>query len=120
MGAFLLSEVVLVTKKMTLRNLKHATAAAEAAKNINPNTAIVAKDALLLQDRSHDRANFQGRFRKTAFGARKNRQGRAEEMAEAKQDDYVFNQAKEEAALAAAAVTEAAAADGVIVEEPNA
>ena len=106
-------------KKLSLRNLKHATAAAEAAKNVNPNTAIVAKDALLLQDRSTTRAHFQGRFRKTAFGDFKGRPGRAEEMSEAKQDDYVFNQAKEEAALAAAAVTEAAAADGVIVEESN-
>ena len=108
-----------MTKKMTLRNLKHATAAAEAAKNVNPNTAIVAKDALLLQDRSMTRAHFQGRFRKTAFGDFKNRSGRYDEMAEAAQDDYVFNQAKEEAALAAAAVTEAAAADGVIIEPSN-
>ena len=107
-------------KKMTLRNLKHATKATDAVVNPNPNTAIVAKDALLLQDRSTTRAHFQGRFRKTAFGDFKGRPGRAEEMSEAKQDDYVFNQAKEEAALAAAAVTEAAAADGVIVEEPNA
>ena len=59
-------------KKMSLRNLKHAADAAEAAKNLNPNTAIVAKDALLLQDRSMTRAHFQGRFRKTAFGDFKN------------------------------------------------
>jgi hypothetical protein len=81
--------------------------------------AVVAKDATLLQDRSTTRAHFQGRFRKTAFGDFKNRSGRYDEMAEASQDDYVFELAKEEAALAAAAVTEAAAADGVIVEESN-
>ena len=81
---------------------------------------VIEADALLLQDRSTTRAHFQGRFRKTAFGDFKGRPGRAEEMSEAKQDDYVFELAKEEAALAAAAVTEAAAADGVIVEEPNA
>jgi hypothetical protein len=81
--------------------------------------AVIAKDALLLQDRSRNRASFQGRFRKTAFGDFKNRSGRYDELAEASQDDYVFNQAKEEAALAAAAVTEAAAADGVIIEPSN-
>jgi hypothetical protein len=80
---------------------------------------IIAKDALLLQDRSMTRAHFQGRFRKTAFGDFKGRPGRADEMAEAKQDDYVFSLDKEEAALAAAAVTEAAAADGVIIEPSN-
>ena len=106
-------------KKMSLRNLKHAADAAEAAKNVNPNTAIVAKDALLLQDRSMTRAHFQGRFRKTAFGDFKGRPGRYDEMSEAKQDDYVFSLDKEEAALAAAAVTEAAAADGVIIEPSN-
>ena len=106
-------------KKLSLRNLKHATAAAEAAKNVNPNTAIVSKDALLLQDRSRNRASFQGRFRKTTFGDFKSRPGRADEVSEASQEDYVFNQAKEEAALAAAAVTEAAAADGVIIEPSN-
>jgi hypothetical protein len=82
--------------------------------------SIIAKDALLLQDRSTTRAHFQGRFRKTLFGDFKSRPGRADELAEASQDDYVFELAKEEAALAAAAVTEAAAAEGVIVEEPNA
>ena len=82
--------------------------------------AVIAKDALLLQDRSMTRAHFQGRFRKTAFGDFKGRPGRYDEMAEASQDDYVFNQAKEEAALAAAALDEAAAAAGVVVEEPNA
>ena len=81
--------------------------------------AVIAKDALLLQDRSMTRAHFQGRFRKTAFGDFKGRPGRADEMSEASQEDYVFNQAKEEAALAAAAVTEAAAADGVIIEPSN-
>ena len=84
---------------------------------------VIEADAKLVQDRGTSRASFQGRFRKTAFGDFKGRPGRANEMAEAKQDDYVFELAKEEAALAAlaaAAVTEAAAADGVIVEEPNA
>lgn len=81
--------------------------------------AVIAKDATLLQDRSHNRASFQGRFRKTAFGDFKGRPGRADEMDEAKQEDYAFELAKEDAALAAAAVTEAAAADGVIVEESN-
>ena len=81
--------------------------------------AVVAKDATLLQDRSMTRANFQGRFRKTTFGDFKSRPGRADEVSEASQEDYVFNQAKEEAALAAAAVTEAAAADGVIIEPSN-
>jgi len=81
--------------------------------------AVIAKDATLLQDRSMTRAHFQGRFRKTAFGDFKGRPGRADEMSEAKQEDYVFNQAKEEAALTAAAVTEAAAAEGVVIEEPS-
>ena len=80
---------------------------------------VIEADAKLAQDRGQDRAHFQGRFRKTAFGDFKGRPGRADEISEAKQDDYVFNQAKEEAALAAAAVTEAAAADGVIIEESN-
>lgn len=106
-------------KKMTLRNLKHATKAAEAEKALNPNTAIVAKDALLLQDRSTNRAHFQGLFRKTAFGDFKGRPGRSDEFSEAKQDDYIFEQAKEKAALDAAAVTQAAAADGVVIEESN-
>jgi hypothetical protein len=112
-------------KKMTLRNLKHAQE--KASKELSTGTdrgkdiaAVIAKDALLLLDRSMTRANFQGRFRKTTFGDFKHKPGRAEEMSEAAQDDYVFNQAKEEAALEAAAVTEAAAADGVVVEEPNA
>ena len=81
--------------------------------------AVIAKDATLLQDRSMTRAHFQGRFRKTAFGDFKNRPGRAEELSEAKQDDYVVELVMEEAALAAAAVTEAAAADGVIIEPSN-
>ena len=84
-----------------------------------PLAEVMASDALLLQDRSHNRASFQGRFRKTAFGDFKGRPGRADEMSEASQEDYVFNQAKEEAALTYAAVTEAAAAVGVIVEESN-
>lgn len=74
-------------------------------------------DAKLVQDRSTDRAHFQGRFRATAFGDFKHKPGRADEQSEASQDDYVFEQAKEEAALAAAAVVEAAAADGVVVED---
>jgi hypothetical protein len=84
-----------------------------------PLAEVIAADATLLQDRSMTRAHFQGRFRKTAFGDFKGRPGRADEMSEASQEDYVFNQAKEEAALTYAAVTEAAAAVGVIVEESN-
>ena len=114
MGTLFLAEVFM--KKITLRNLKHAVKAAEAAKK-QPNPVIEA-DAKLVQDRSTTRAHFQGRFRKTTFGDFKNRLGRAYEQSEALQDDYVFNQAKEEAALEAAAVIEAAAADGVVVEEP--
>ena len=106
-------------KKLTLRNLKHAQEKTQSEIG-NPVSAVIAKDALLLQDRSMTRANFQGRFRKTVFGDFKHKPGRADEISEAKQDDYVFNQAKEEAALEAAKVAEAAAADGIVVEEPGA
>ena len=106
-------------KKMTLRNLKHATKATDAVVNPNPNTAIVAKDALLLQDRSTTRAHFQGRFRKTAFGDFKGRPGRTPEHLEGLMEDHEFEDKKAEAARTAVAVTEAAAADGVIVEESN-
>ena len=106
-------------KKLSLRNLKHATAAAEAAKNVNPNTAIVSKDALLLQDRSRNRASFQGRFRKTTFGDFKSRPGRAIEQVSGLMEDHEFEDKKAEAARTAAAVTEAAAADGVIIEPSN-
>jgi hypothetical protein len=88
--------------------------------NASDNTdlkAVIAKDALLLQDRSTTRAHFQGRFRKTVYGDFKNRPGRADEQSEALQHDYVFEQAKEEAAWAAQAIVDAAAADGVIVED---
>jgi hypothetical protein len=78
--------------------------------------AVIAKDATLLQDRSMTRAHFQGRFRKTAFGDFKGRPGRSDEMSEAKQEDYVFEQAKEEAALAAAELVDAAAATGIVIE----
>jgi hypothetical protein len=81
--------------------------------------AVIEKDATLLQDRSGDRRSFQGRFRTTAFGDFKHNPGRADEHSEALQDDYVFEEAKAEAAAAATATVEAAAADGVIVEEPN-
>lgn len=82
-------------------------------------TKVIEKDATLLQDRSGDRRSFQGRFRTTAFGDFKHKPGRADEHSEALQDDYVFEEAKAEAAAAATATVEAAAADGVIVEEPN-
>jgi hypothetical protein len=126
---FLLAEVVLMKKlkkmkKMTLRNLKHAQE--KASKELSTGTdrgkniaAVIAKDATLLQDRSGDRRSFQGRFRTTAFGDFKHKPGRADEHSEALQDDYVFEEAKAEASAAATATVEAAAADGVIVEEPN-
>lgn len=81
--------------------------------------AVVAKDALLLQDRSLARATFQGRFRKTAFGDFKNRPGRTTEYVEALMDDHEFEDQKAEAAGNAAALTDAAAADGVVIEESN-
>ena len=99
----------------------HGLATKNRTKYVDYNvTALVAKDALLLQDRSHDRASFQGRFRKTAFGDFKGRPGRATEHIDGLMEDHEFEDKKAEAARAAAAVTEAAAADGVIVEEPNA
>jgi uncharacterized membrane protein YebE (DUF533 family) len=116
MGTFLLAEVILV-KKLTLRNLKHAQDKTQSEIGNPEVSAVIAKDALLLQDRSMTRAHFQGRFRKTAYGDFKNRPGRADEQSEALQDDYVFNEAKTEAALAAQAIIEAAAADGVVVED---
>ena len=82
--------------------------------------AVIEKDATLLQDRSGDRRSFQGRFRTTAFGDFKHKPGRADEHSEALQDDYVFEEAKAEAAAAATAITEAAAKDGVIMEDPDA
>lgn len=81
-----------------------------------PIADIIAKDAALVQDRGLTRANFQGRFRKTTFGDFKGRPGRSDEMSEAKQEDYVFEQAKEEAALAAAELVDAAAATGIVIE----
>ena len=81
--------------------------------------AVIAKDALLLQDRSHNRASFQGRFRKTVFGDFKGRPGRAIEQVSGLMEDHEFEDKKAEAARTAVAVTEAAAADGVIVEESN-
>lgn len=117
MGTFLFSEVVLV-KKLTLRNLKHAQDATQ-RETVNPVSAVVAKDALLLQDRSMNRAHFQGRFRKTAFGDFKGRPGRLPEMEEAALADVAFNAEKASAAIAAAAVVDAAAQDGVVIEDAS-
>lgn len=102
-------------KKMTERNLQHATEAAlEELKQPNP---VIEADAKLVQDRSMDRAHFQGRFRATTYGDFKNRSGHGDEHSEALQDDYVFEEAKTERELAQAAIVDAAAADGVIVED---
>jgi hypothetical protein len=109
-------------KKMTLRNLKHAQE--KASKELSTGTdrgknvaTVIAKDATLLQDRSMTRAHFQGRFRKSAFGDFKHKPGRATEELEAMREDHEFEDKKAEAAREAAAVTEAAAAEGVIVED---
>jgi hypothetical protein len=80
--------------------------------------AVIEKDALTRQDHTTDRAHFQGRFRATTYGDFKNMPGRAPEMAEALQEDYVFEEAKREAEFNAAKLAEAAATDGVILEEP--
>jgi hypothetical protein len=67
-------------------------------------------------DRSMTRAHFQGRFRKTAFGDFKNHPGRDVEMADAQLEDGMFNAAKAAGAITIE-VIEAAAADGVILED---
>jgi len=82
--------------------------------------AVIEKDATLLQDRSGDRRSFQGRFRTTAFGDFKGKPGRAPETVQAQIENIAFDEAKAEATAAATAITEAAAKDGVIMEEPGA
>jgi hypothetical protein len=80
---------------------------------------VVSKDATLIQDRSGDRRSFQGRFRATAYGDAKHEPGRAPEMSDAQFENKLFDSAKTAAAEQAEAVTEAAAADGVILEPDN-
>jgi hypothetical protein len=78
---------------------------------------VVAKDATLIQDRSGDRRSFQGRFRATAFGDKKHNPSRKPEIGEAHIDNKLCDGAKAVAAERAEAVTDAAAADGVVIEE---
>lgn len=102
-------------KKMTLRNLHHATVAAEAAqKQPSP---IIEADGKLVQDHSRDRATFQARFRATTYGDFKNRPGRSLEYVEAAIEDHERDDQKAVDAAAKAELIEAAAATGIVVED---
>ena len=81
--------------------------------------AVIAKDAMLRTDNMITRQSFQGRFRKTVFGDFKGRAGRGTEHIEALMEDHEFEDKKAEAVREAAAVAEAAAANGVVTEPSN-
>lgn len=102
-------------RKETLRNLKHDNDAALAAQR-QP-SLVVDNDSKLAQDHGTDRAHFQGRFRATTFGDFKNRPGYAPEMVAAQIEYHEREDAAREAAETSAAITDAAAQDGVIVED---
>ena len=80
---------------------------------------VIAKDALLAQDRSAYRAQFQGRFRKTSSGDRKNRTGYSPEMRDAQVEDHEREDIKIEQAAQAEAIASAAADAGVLIETPT-
>jgi hypothetical protein len=101
-------------KKLTIRNLRHATRAALlAAKVSNP---VIEADAALVQDRGLTRANFQGRFRKTAFGDFKGRSRRAPEVMLAQIEYLDRRETARRAAEDAAELVDAAAATGIVIE----
>jgi hypothetical protein len=70
---------------------------------------IVDKDAALVQDHSTERASFQGRFRKTAFGDFKNRSGHKPEHTGAMAANDFVDEAKK-------VLVDAATESGVIIE----
>jgi len=72
-------------------------------------TKTIEADVKLAQDHSHDRASFQGRFRKTAFGDFKHMPGRSPEFVEASIEDHEREDKKVE-------LETAAAASGVVLE----
>jgi len=77
---------------------------------------LIGKDALLVRDHSAERAQFQGRFRKTSFGDFKHRPGFGPEIVEAQIEDHEHEDAKAVEANATAEIVKAAADAGVIVE----
>jgi hypothetical protein len=70
---------------------------------------ILDKDAELVRDHSTERASFQGRFRKTAFGDFKNRSGHKSEHTEAMAANDFVDEAKK-------VLVDAATESGVIIE----